>query len=400
MKILILQDDFFPEVRGGAAIVAFGLSKGFLSRGHEVSVITATQNINLVGKSKVDGIDIYRLFSSYHERWRAYVGLYNRQTVGQIRKIIADIKPDIVHAHNIHQHLSYHSLKLAKKNGAKVFLTAHDSMLYAYEKVDNESKISWFMQLKDFRFRYNPFRNLIIRHYLRHVKKIIAVSNSLKRSLINNDIDNVVVVHNGVDPSDWVVSEQFLRDINHRFGLGNKKVILLVGRLGISKGSANIIKALAIIKTKTPEVLLLVAGGGSYTETMKKLAQNLGIGDQVVFTDWLNHDEMAATYHITDVVVFPSIYPDPFGMVNIEAMACSRPVVATCFGGASEIVVNGETGYIVDSNDPTSLADKISELLINKDKAYQFGQAGRRRVQELFTLQVQINSYMKLFMIA
>jgi len=135
MKILILSDDFPPNNLGGAGIIAFNLAKAFNKMGHTLLVVTTVQDKDKEGVTEYEGLEIHRIYSNYHDRWRAYISLYNPQTVKEVRKIIKEFEPDIVHAHNVHSHLSYACLKVAKKSGAKVFLTAHDVMLFHYGKL-------------------------------------------------------------------------------------------------------------------------------------------------------------------------------------------------------------------------------------------------------------------------
>src|SRR3989338_9935720 len=102
MKILFLSDDFPPNNLGGAGVVAYSLAKTINNLGHEVHVISTTQDKNEEGGLAQDGLKIYKIYSQYHRRWRAYLSLYNPQTVKKVKKIINDIKPDVVHAHNVH----------------------------------------------------------------------------------------------------------------------------------------------------------------------------------------------------------------------------------------------------------------------------------------------------------
>ena len=215
MKILILSDGLSG---GGAERVAFDLANSFLKFKNEVSIITAVQDKSKVGKINKNGMEIYKIYSNYHERWRAYFSLNNYRVIKEMKEIIKHINPDIVHAHNIHYHLSYHSLKIAKEYCDKVFLTTHDVMLFHYGKLvefinqDNLSipkkfnyKITPWQQIKRFKKRYNPLRNIIIKKYLKYVDKIFAVSYTLKDALNQNSIKNVEVIYNGIEIAQWQV---------------------------------------------------------------------------------------------------------------------------------------------------------------------------------------------------
>ncbi len=397
MKILILQDDFPPHHAGGAAVVAYNLAKGFKKSGHDILVITTVQKRSLVGRETMDGIEVERLFSEYHERWRGYLSLYNPQTIPALKKIMKKWQPDIVHVHNVHWYLSYHSLKIAGYTGAKVFLTAHDGMLFHYGKPHDDKRVSALELMKSYRLRYNPLRNYCIRRYLRYVTNIVAVSDALKRALNNNDISNVHVIHNGIDVERWIEPEESVETFKKHYGLGDS-VILFGGRLSGSKGAGKMIEALDIIVKTIPNTQLLIVGQkDAYAQKMLVQAQERGVVDGILFTGWISGHILHQAYHAASVVAVPSLYLDPFPTVNLEAMACNKPVVATCFGGSVEVVSDGITGYIVDPFDVPTMAAKIAEILKDKEKKKVFGQAGYEKVTKEFTLEKQTATYERIF---
>ncbi len=121
MNIVLLQDDFPPESVGGAGMVVGSEARALHKAGHQVRVIAATQDPSHAGESEWEGILVHRIYSNYHERWRAWRSLYNPPVVREARRVLEEWRPDIVHAHNVHYHLSYASLGVAKRTGAKVF---------------------------------------------------------------------------------------------------------------------------------------------------------------------------------------------------------------------------------------------------------------------------------------
>ncbi|OHA30081.1 MAG: hypothetical protein A3G52_02275 [Candidatus Taylorbacteria bacterium RIFCSPLOWO2_12_FULL_43_20] len=396
MKIIFLQDDFPPQSLGGSGAVAFNLAKAIKQQGHFVYVITAVQNATLEGEYEYEELKILRIYSKYHERWAAYLSLYNPETVGKVKEAIRRIKPDVVHVHNIHHYLSYHCLKLAKQSGAKVFLTAHDVMLFNYGKMGGTStRISPWQQMKKYKKRYNPFRNITIKYYLKYVDRIIAVSQSLKDVLNQNYIRNVEVIHNGIDTNDWQVDASITSAFKEKYNLQDKKIVLFAGRLSEAKGGNQAIHAMVEVVREVPNAALLVAGTeNAYTGEMKILARTLGIAGNLIFVGWLSGDELKAMYRNGEVLIAPSICFDAFPTTILEAMACGKPVVTTCFGGAKEMVSDGETGYIVNPFDVTLLAGKITELLVHSDKARTFGEAGLERIKNDFNLEKMAREYL------
>lgn len=408
MKILILADDFPPRAVGGGGRVAEQVASGYISRGHDVFVITTARSRSEEGDYKYNDVNVRAIFSNYHERWTAYYSLYNPSTVSKIKALINGYKPDVVHAHNIHRHISYYVLKLAKKTGAKVLLTAHDCMLFNYGKFDEyidpknlsiptqfNYKINLWKQLTVYKKRYNPFRNIIIRHYVKYCDKICAVSSVLEKALNANGIMNTVVVHNGINIKQWIgwiesdVKPLFLIKIE------NRPVVGFVGWLNDAKGGIQLLKAFKEVKSYFPDSLLLIIGD-PLAPSVKILANDLGILSSIIITGRLSGAELVSAYKACNVIAFPSLCLDTFGMVNIEAMLTGKPVVATCFGGSPEIIEDGITGRIVNPYNVQNMSKALIEFLDDPKKANEFGRRGRERVEKEFTIDHQIDKYLSI----
>src|SRR5688500_247836 len=108
MKILLMTDTFPPEITGGAAHVAFIQAKALQRFGHEVNVFSTRRDNILPEDSEIEGIPVHRIKVSYPLRWQAYLSLYNPVVIQGVKQFLAEVKPDIVHAHNIHIYLSYY----------------------------------------------------------------------------------------------------------------------------------------------------------------------------------------------------------------------------------------------------------------------------------------------------
>ena len=410
MKILFLIDDFPPSILSGAGIVAYNLAKGLSKKGHRVFVITIAQDKSMEGREEYEKLEIFRIFSNYHPRWRTYSSLYNPKTIFKVKKIIKEIKPDISHFHHIHQHLSYYCFKIAKKYSKAVFLTAHDVMLFNYGKLmpknDNYFyRVSIWDHIKAAQKRYNPFRNIIIRHYLKYIDKIFAVSNALKKLLEINDIKNTKTIYNGIDISDWQIDKTKVEEFKKKYKLFNKKILIFTARLIEAKGGDELIKALALVNKNFSNFILLVVGRKwAYTEKMEKITEKLGIGDKIVFTDFLKQNQIKTAYNSADISISPSICFESFGMANLEAMACKKPVISSYFGGPKEVVIDPahggagvQTGYLVNPNNVELMAEKILDLLKNPQKAKQFGEAGYRRAKDQFFLSKQLEKTLEYY---
>lgn len=394
MKVVFLADDFPPASFGGAGISTYELALGVKKAGHEVFIITTCRNESEAGESEYHGLKMYKIASDYPERWRAWLSLYNPPVVRQVKEILKELRPDIVHANNIHFHLSYYCLKLAKKYAKAVVWTARDAMAFSYGKLATEryfktgdARLSGLDNFLQAGRRYNPFRNICIKRLLRYADAKFAVSDALRSALEQNGIADVAVMRTGADAAEYTASPRETEDFKRKHGLSDKRIVLFAGRLSGAKGGRAALDAMAAAAKEIPDAVLLVAGGtDGYARLMEKEASLSGTRDNVVFTGWIGREEMKAAHAASDIVLVPSLYLDAFPRTVIEAMAAGKPVVATRYGGAPEIVVDGKTGYVVDPFDVPSLAEKIDGLLHDREKAARFGAAGRERIQAEFDI--------------
>ncbi len=394
-------------------MMAAHLAQEYQRLGHDVSILTTTPDRAIQGVEDWKGLRVHRIYApSYHERWRAYLSLYNPWVSQPARLVLSREKPDVLHAHNVHYHLSYHFLKIAANLGVSVAITFHDVMSVDYGKFTQgipledhsdfprlDYRVRPWRTIRTYRTRYFPLRNALIRWYLhRFTRARVAVSQELRHLLGTNGVRCTHVVHNGLDPQTWEIEVERVQSLRHRLGLHARKVVLFGGRLGFWKGGEQIVRSLPLIASAVPETVILVLGRiGSYAQHMRRAGNALGVGDKLIFAGWLDGTELAAAYALANVVVVPSVCFDSFPTAVLEAMAAKTPVVATCFGGAKEAVVNGETGYIVNPLSVETLAQRIVMLLQGEQQGQQMGKAGHQRLMERFTLERCAERYLKLF---
>ena len=151
----------------------------------------------------------------------------------------------------------------------------------------------------------------------------------------------------------------------HELGFGDVKIILFVGRIEPLKGISQLLRALPRIKNGQATRLVIIGGDDQSKQEVTELqglSADLDIEHSVSFAGMVKQEQMPYYYNAADVCVIPSYY-ESFGLVALESLACGTPVVATDVGDLKSIIRAGESGYIVDDNDPDSLAQKISLLL-------------------------------------
>ncbi len=392
MRIALLADTYPPLNRGGAGIVVERLARAFAARGHRVCVVATTAE--RPGVCTQDGVRVHRLRSRYPERFRNTAAMANPQLLGGVRRALRAFRPDVVHAHNVHQHLSFAALREADDLGAPVLYTAHDYLLFCCIKfictggtVDFRQR--WFNCAKCQRFRWNPARNAVIRRQVeRRVDHLFAISRALQTALRANGYGGAEVVYNGVDLDWWRQGDAAAFRAAH--GLDDAPLALLAARVSREKGAEAAIHALA--RSSHPQLRLLIAGENPrYTPKLRRLARELGVGRRLLLPGWLSPQELRNAYAAAAVTLAPSTYPDPFNLTLIESMAAGRPVIASALGAGPEIVADGAWGYVVDPADAAALADRLDLIAANPDRAARLGAAGRRRAVEAFGLPRQVD---------
>ncbi|MFC5922495.1 glycosyltransferase family 4 protein [Micromonospora vulcania] len=183
--------------------------------------------------------------------------------------------------------------------------------------------------------------------------------------------------------------------VRARLGLTDRPVVVCVSRLVPRKGQDMLIRALPEIHRRVPDAALLIVGGGPYRATLEKLARQVGVERDVVFTGSVPWAELPAHYAAGDVYAMPcrtrnrGLDVEGLGIVYLEASATGLPVVAGDSGGAPDAVREGETGYVVRGRDVAQLADRVARLLADRDLARQLGAAGRAWVEREWRWEAQ-----------
>ena len=178
-------------------------------------------------------------------------------------------------------------------------------------------------------------------------------------------------------------------------GHGSKEpLVLALGRIVPEKGMHYLIKAFSRLR---PPSKLTIVGDGPALPSLKNLAENLGISSRLLYSGWLSHDKLDALYRRSSMVVVPSVWPEPFGIVGIEAMAYGKPVIAFDVGGISEWLEDGKTGFIIKLRDEAALAEKLNLLLQNPNLALRMGTQARESVEKRFVPDIHVERLLSIF---
>jgi glycosyltransferase involved in cell wall biosynthesis len=409
MKILVLTDRYpTHNARGGAGTVAARLASGFEGSGHDVTVVTTKQE-RATDPGDDGQVTIEAVYAPHCPRFRAYYGIYNPSTVTEVGDFLDAYDPDVVHAHNVHEFLSYHTLKLAARRQIPTVLTFHDAMSITYGKLSHfvdethdpktrvqasAYRVGPRQRLRQGRTQYFPLRTPLVRRYVdRYVDRRIAVSRALRSALVTNGMPCDTVVHNGIDVDRFATGNPDA--FRERFELGDARVILHGGRVGHMKGSGQLATVFGRLADQLENLKLVVTGETDGLAGLRDRASPHG--DRIVEAGWISDDSMRDAYHAATVVATPSLYLDPFPTVNLEAMAAGTPVVTTCFGGGREVMVDGETGVVTNPLDTEHLAEALREVLVDSALRARLGNAARERIRSSFRLSQQVGSYFDCF---
>jgi len=232
-------------------------------------------------------------------------------------------------------------------------------------------------------FRMNVYERLDAAVNRWAVDRLVAVSVSLEHPLgARFGNDKVTCIHNAIDV-DRVRVTRDLRELRRELGLDpHDFVIGAVGRLMPVKGLEIFLQAARMLKDRGRSPKFLVAGDGPLAGALQSLARELGLADDVRFLGHRkdSHDILG----LLDLFVLPSL-SEGIPLVLLEALALSRPVVATNVGGIPEVVEHGRSGVLVPAGRPDELARGCLTVMDNPALAQRLGQAGRTRVEEAFS---------------
>lgn len=234
---------------------------------------------------------------------------------------------------------------------------------------------------------------------------IIAISRyiaGLVKDQFPRVTDRITTIHRGVnvkmfDPAE--VSAQRVINAAHHLGIpDHKKVVMLPARPSLWKGQQIIIEAMAQLSQKDTILVLVgaLSGTASFQQRLTASISQLGLEGRVKLAP--ESQDMPAAMMLADVVVMPSLTPEPFGRVAVEAQAMGRPVVAFNHGGAAESIIAGETGWLAMPGDVSSLAEAVEQALTLKTRERkQFANRARQHIVANFSTDLMISKTLRIY---
>lgn len=352
---------------GGMEMVAGLLSLSLRKRGHQVTVV-ACENSSMM--DAVQGNDITML------PVRAG-GYFRFKNIKRIRQHIQSNPVNIIHSH--------YSKDLWQVVPA---VTGYPSLPVLLTKHIGTQKSK---------------RDLLHRWIYNRVDRIIAISEIIRKNVINTHPihpDRVVCIHNGVDLEKFNTERRKRGIIRKQLGIpDHAKVVGILGRLTWWKGFREFLDTASAVCETENDVYFLVVGGETYGESeeavqIRSYAEKLNLGHRLIFTGF--REDAQDFLGAMDIFVYPA-YAEAFGLVLIEAMAMSLPVVASDCDGIPEIVEHGKTGILVPARNSKPVTEAVLDLLSSKSRRIDYGKAGRKRAEQHFSLTRMIMKTEKLY---
>ena len=365
MKILYVYKDYYPVVGGienHIRLICRGLRR---YPGVEPEVLVT----NTASRTVVEEIDDVRVVKAARLANVSSAPI-SLSLFTWMRRLEADI---------VHLHFPYPIGELAyllAGRGRKMVISYHSDIV----------RQKYLLQV------YKPFLRRVLDR-----ANLITVSNPnyIKTSTYLRPLAGKCrVIPHGADLARFAPTQEVLNRaaaIRRRY---NSPLILFVGLLRYYKGLSYLIQAMSNVDAK-----LLVVGQGPQGAEWQALSQTLGLGDKVVFLGRVSDEELLNLYHACDVFTLPSIHrSESWGAVQLEAMACGKPVVCTELGtGTSFVNLDGVTGLVVPPQDSAALADAINRLLADPNLRHRMGNAGQERARRELSVETMVDNIVQMY---
>jgi glycosyltransferase involved in cell wall biosynthesis len=374
MRVLAVGNLYPPhDLGGGVEVVWRGLMRHLRARGDDVRVLTTDFRRRSLPAGAAEDPGVYRELAWY---WREHdwprIGALarlrlERRNADVFDRHLAEFQPDVINWWGVGG-MSLSLIERARRAGVPAVLFVHD-----YWPSYGPSRDLWTRM-----WSARP-RAGAVAERLTGIPTHLELGNA-GRWLFNSSTVEEEALRTGIRISDRAilapgVEDYYLRVPRERQGTEWRWRLLYVGRIVEQKGVDLAIESLPQLPAEA--MLTIVGEGGQlYERELRQLAQKLGVSGRVQFTRTRPHNELIDLYRSADVIVFPVRWPEPFGLVPLEAMALGRPVVATGAGGSADYLVDGVNSLLFAADDATGLAATLQQLARDPQLRTRLREAG------------------------
>jgi glycosyltransferase involved in cell wall biosynthesis len=362
VRILYQCNGFLLSTIGGVEVLSYHLLKELRRRGHDVLVVTGREQSDASGAQTFDGLDLVRLDFEQAVSSRNLIVLRNVKTA--VAELVSRFRPDILHLNdallssflflrggatgNLPRVLTLHSpIRPAGKDGLQAHLAADADRIVTVSQAQYDDAAATMPALRG---------------------KMSMIPNALPWP--------------DLQPTELALTPP---------------VLLCIGRMRTDKGFDLAIRMFARLRERGVIAKFVAAGDGPEKGRLEALARGLGLADHIDFPGWVAPDRVLSMINTSTVVVMPSRWPEPFGLVALQAAQMGRPVVACRVGGLPEVVDHERTGLLVVADDEQAMADTIESLLSDVSSVKRMGERARQRARDKFDFATLVDAYEKLY---
>lgn len=346
---------------GGAENVVTSLADALAERNHEVTLVYLTGEAIVLPKNPAIKIIAINMHSA--------AGFLNAYV--KVRRIVKEIRPDIVHSHMVHANLLARTVRLTTKI-PKLVCTAHNTdeggtlRMMAYRLTDRLADLST------------------------NVSNEAVVAFEKKGAVPKN---KMLAVSNGIDVTKFSPNASTRANIRGEFNAANKSIFISVGRLFDAKDYPNLLNAFANVVKQKRNIELWIVGDGPLKPVLDNLVLKLGLSNHVIFFGVRR--DVPDLMNAADVFVLSSAW-EGFGLVVAEAMSTEKIVVATDCGGPKEIL--GDYGFLVPTRNPEALAKAMSQAMsLPEDEAESLRKNGRIRIVMNYSFEKTLQRWLRIY---
>lgn len=399
MKILHIFDHSIP-LHSGYTFRSLAILEQQRAFGWETFHITSMKHDQAVhGKCEleehVEGLRFFRTLDP--KNYFSGLPLISQMSVinslkRRLEEVVMQVQPDILHAHSPALN-GLAALSVSRKYN--IPLVYEIRAFWEDAAVDHGS-------CKEGDFRYRLTRAMET-HVVRRANAVTTICQGLRADLVGRGIPNekITVIPNAVDVTHFSLNAKAEHDPALSLELSDKVVLGFVGSFYAYEGLSLLLESLPKLLESIPNMRILLVGGGPEDARLRELAESLGVGDKVVFTGRVPHDDVMSYYSLIDCLVYPRIAMRLTNLVTplkpLEAMAQEKLVLASDVGGHKELIEPGVTGELFCAGDADDLVKKAVSLLKSPEKWSRMKKAGREYVEKERNWTVSVENYRPIY---
>ncbi len=291
------------------------------------------------------------------------------KTLRSLKKLIAELNPDIIHAH----YASSYGLLGALCKSKPFIISVWGSDVFSFPK-------------------RSIFHRQIFKFNIHRANRVLSTSHVMAKEITKYSAKKITVIPFGINLDEFKQEKSISLFEQYDIVIGTIKTLEQVYRVD------RLIRVFAKLTELEPNLplKLLIAGDGSLRGELEQLVKELGITNRVVFTGKIEHAKVVPYYNMLDVFLALS-ESESFGVSVIEASACEVPVVVSNVGGLPEVVDDGSTGFVVPDDDIDFIAEKVRMLINDKKLRDSFGKNGREKVEKEYDFSVNLKQMLNVY---